>query len=362
MVSVMPPGGVPWGVPPVAVGAGTNGVFGYYGYGSPSANASAQPHPAPMPPTFSFRANVNFAESSGFPPPTLDPQLLQKRQAQELQRRRQRVEQHQQTLQRSHQAGQTSRCSPVKPPPQPQRGQKRGPMQLSSSSTPVTSPTAPPIKSARLDAAESRPTPLDVSRGQGGPPRVRFPASAVDPRQTLFVDCSVEYELPNVPKVADDGKRLLAIHPAYCRPHVHLPPPPPSQRRRHSQANSFRPSSSCNDVQQRESPFIPPTHSNSRPLEHLPHQGLKTTTLQRLAEHPAHLARHPPMVCHCSRCIGGGGHYLRHATSATSSTSSSGSGLAVPAPMLAPVVDKAAVPLAQPPKGESIGWNCSGVD
>ncbi len=71
---------------------------------------------------------------------------------------------------------------------------------------------------------------FDPSKGHGGPPAVRFPSQ--DARrltQALFVDCSVEYDLPNVPKMPrtgadggrsgnkDDGQRLLAIHPGWRR-------------------------------------------------------------------------------------------------------------------------------------------------
>ena len=64
-----------------------------------------------------------------------------------------------------------------------------------------------------------------MSKGDGGPPRVRRRQEQQQQQQqqqqqhhltkSLFVDCSVEYELPNIPKLdgADDGQRLLVIHP-----------------------------------------------------------------------------------------------------------------------------------------------------
>ncbi len=57
-----------------------------------------------------------------------------------------------------------------------------------------------------------------MSKGDGGPPRVRRRQQQQQQHhltKSLFVDCSVEYELPNIPKLdgADDGQRLLVIHP-----------------------------------------------------------------------------------------------------------------------------------------------------
>merc|ERR1712223_2179181 len=68
------------------------------------------------------------------------------------------------------------------------------------------------------------------SIGDGGPPRVRTStqassgsgssASTAPPdisslSKSLFVDCSVEYELPMVPKIPPDSQPLLVIHPGW---------------------------------------------------------------------------------------------------------------------------------------------------
>merc|ERR1711899_559659 len=63
------------------------------------------------------------------------------------------------------------------------------------------------------------------SIGDGGPPRVRSstannPTNGSKPdlsslSKSLFVDCSVEYELPMVPKIPPDSQPLLVIHPGW---------------------------------------------------------------------------------------------------------------------------------------------------
>ena len=66
------------------------------------------------------------------------------------------------------------------------------------------------------------------SIGDGGPPRVRTttsnqtagpgskpPADLSSLSKSLFVDCSVEYELPMVPKIPPDSQPLLVIHPGW---------------------------------------------------------------------------------------------------------------------------------------------------
>ena len=55
----------------------------------------------------------------------------------------------------------------------------------------------------------------DMSRGEGGPPRVRYPAGGHATSKTLFVDCSVEYELPKMAKIPSDSLPLLMIHPKW---------------------------------------------------------------------------------------------------------------------------------------------------
>merc|ERR1719418_185473 len=66
------------------------------------------------------------------------------------------------------------------------------------------------------------------SIGDGGPPRVRTttsnqtagpgskpPTDLSSLSKSLFVDCSVEYELPMVPKIPPDSQPLLVIHPGW---------------------------------------------------------------------------------------------------------------------------------------------------
>ena len=66
------------------------------------------------------------------------------------------------------------------------------------------------------------------SIGDGGPPRVRTttsnqtsgpgskpPVDLSSLSKSLFVDCSVEYELPMVPKIPPDSQPLLVIHPGW---------------------------------------------------------------------------------------------------------------------------------------------------
>ena len=58
------------------------------------------------------------------------------------------------------------------------------------------------------------PVKWNPSRGDGGPPKVRT-GSLLGPFKPLFVDCSVEYELPMVPKIPPDSQPLLVIHPGW---------------------------------------------------------------------------------------------------------------------------------------------------
>ena len=55
----------------------------------------------------------------------------------------------------------------------------------------------------------------DMSRGEGGPPRVRYPAGGQVTSKPLFVDCSVEYELPKMAKIPADSLPLLMVHPKW---------------------------------------------------------------------------------------------------------------------------------------------------
>ena len=57
---------------------------------------------------------------------------------------------------------------------------------------------------------------IDPSVGEGGPPKVRNLSNlGTSLSKPLFVDCSVEYELPMVPKIPSDGQPLLVIHPGW---------------------------------------------------------------------------------------------------------------------------------------------------
>lgn len=58
------------------------------------------------------------------------------------------------------------------------------------------------------------PKKIDPSVGDGGPPKVRNPGAS-ELSKPLYVDCSVEYELPMVPKIPSDGQPLLVIHPGW---------------------------------------------------------------------------------------------------------------------------------------------------
>eukprot|EP00095_Tigriopus_kingsejongensis_P010091 maker-scaffold1606_size34009-snap-gene-0.4 protein:Tk10091 transcript:maker-scaffold1606_size34009-snap-gene-0.4-mRNA-1 annotation:"hypothetical protein DAPPUDRAFT_99210" len=71
----------------------------------------------------------------------------------------------------------------------------------------------------------------DMSQGSGGPPKVRslpeklhssvMSSEAVIAKcAPLFVDCSVEYELPKIPKIPSDSQPLLKVCPGYEKPTV----------------------------------------------------------------------------------------------------------------------------------------------
>ena len=59
-------------------------------------------------------------------------------------------------------------------------------------------------------------TSINPSIGDGGPPRVRT-STGSNLSKPLFVDCSVEYELPMVPKIPSDSQPLLVIHPGWSQ-------------------------------------------------------------------------------------------------------------------------------------------------
>merc|ERR1711963_1051879 len=99
----------------------------------------------------------------------------------------------------------------------------------SSSSSTSTNVAVKPISKCGLQGCTGchvqTPVKWDPSKGDGGPPRVRPSASssggpssaaiAGGPFKPLFVDCSVEYELPMVPKIPPDSQPLLVIHPGW---------------------------------------------------------------------------------------------------------------------------------------------------
>ena len=71
-----------------------------------------------------------------------------------------------------------------------------------------------PIR-AVTDSESPCKAPLNPSVGDGGPPRVRTGSNGV--QKPLYVDCSVEYELPMVPKIPSDSQPLLVIHPGWAQ-------------------------------------------------------------------------------------------------------------------------------------------------
>merc|ERR1719412_500152 len=63
------------------------------------------------------------------------------------------------------------------------------------------------------------PSKWDPSKGDGGPPKVRSGLGSSGPGlgfKPLFVDVSVEYELPMVPKIPPESQPLLVIHPGWA--------------------------------------------------------------------------------------------------------------------------------------------------
>lgn len=89
----------------------------------------------------------------------------------------------------------------------------RGPKQQPSAVKPkLASCGLPGCKGCQIPNLKFNP-----SVGDGGPPRVRNPSLASTGIKPLFVDCSVEYELPNVPKIPPDSQPLLVIHPGWKR-------------------------------------------------------------------------------------------------------------------------------------------------
>lgn len=150
-----------------------------------------------------------------------------------------------QYLSNSHNSGSSSSSNPM--------SLNRASSSLSSSSSSSSSSTSmsypnnsPHSKSNRVQCNSEavnrigRPVdvcfqPYDMSKGSGGPPKVRsrreklhssvmmMPSEAVIGKSaTLYVDCSVEYELPKIPKIPSDSLPLLKVCPGYERPKAHL--------------------------------------------------------------------------------------------------------------------------------------------
>ena len=92
---------------------------------------------------------------------------------------------------------------------------------ISSSSTPSSVAVITPSSSSSLGSSSSRMMQQDqsgqddMSRGEGGPPRVRYPLGGPATTKPLFVDCSVEYELPKMAKIPPDSLPLVMIHPKW---------------------------------------------------------------------------------------------------------------------------------------------------
>ena len=99
---------------------------------------------------------------------------------------------------------------------------KRRTQHLPPPPTAVTVPTAVPQNAVGLIPGLKKcscpgcqqPKKMDPSVGDGGPPKVRS-STGTELSKPLYVDCSVEYELPMVPKIPSDGQPLLVIHPGW---------------------------------------------------------------------------------------------------------------------------------------------------
>jgi len=101
---------------------------------------------------------------------------------------------------------------PTAAPQVPARVQQQQPLQRSSSSRSLSSyigsSTASSIPGS---SSSSLSKPKSKSSGRGLMP----PPVGKDLSTPLFVDCSIEYELPNAPKIPKNSLPILMIHPGY---------------------------------------------------------------------------------------------------------------------------------------------------
>merc|ERR1719325_317130 len=70
----------------------------------------------------------------------------------------------------------------------------------------------PPQNGSRLPHLRSSQA-SDASKSSGSPSAPGNPGK--DFSKPLFVDCSIEYELPNAPKIPKNSLPILMIHPGY---------------------------------------------------------------------------------------------------------------------------------------------------
>ena len=103
---------------------------------------------------------------------------------------------------------------------------KQQQQQFTYSQPPVTR-YQPPVTRATVAAPPANRAPEVRTTSSTRPNRTKSEVC-----KPLFVDCSIEYDLPNVPKISagKDGKAepILMIHPAYLNKPVNRPAGPPS--------------------------------------------------------------------------------------------------------------------------------------
>ncbi len=218
MVSVMPPTGLPgWGV-----GGGVVGHQNAGGY---------LPQVAPYQPyqmyqrvpyaNFSMQANVDFA--AGVVPQAFNPNRW--KEISSLSSTSSSMQQHKLLASRSKIAAtatsssstSTSDSSSSRPKTVTSVASKNQDSNANQRLEQAVIKKQAKKRSLEADSAvEAKRQRQDMSRGSGGPPKVRGSSSAPSSiAKSLFVDCSVEYELPNIPKIPNDGQRLLVIHPRF---------------------------------------------------------------------------------------------------------------------------------------------------
>ena len=102
--------------------------------------------------------------------------------------------------------------------PTPTTGKRRTQNLPPPTATSVPTPTVPGSIPGSLKKCScpgcQQPKKIDPSVGDGGPPKVRS-STGSELSKPLYVDCSVEYELPMVPKIPSDSQPLLVIHPGW---------------------------------------------------------------------------------------------------------------------------------------------------